>query len=226
LLPCCLVALLPFCLRHKVDQENPHPLAPLAPPNPTSRNCGMTMLVPTYKVLIYLFITYTFCSKLQSTYACYMSRQQTPLDRSCKRKRTEQHSLRAKRQKSSHQSAECHLSSSLSSSFWDSLSKIWLTKDALRELDRRNSTSVVQSASQLAQPSTRPVTRKFLANLRHRRRRAQSANELLHNYTSEALKHIKAFARQGGCDLSDLRGVCMMMCPRFYAGADLRFKVS
>ncbi|KAH9883633.1 hypothetical protein F4778DRAFT_766050 [Xylariomycetidae sp. FL2044] len=42
----------------------------------------------------------------------------------------------------------CHHSSNFSPEFWDSLSKVWLTPRALRELDRRNS----------IRPSTKPIT--------------------------------------------------------------------
>ncbi|KAF2009987.1 hypothetical protein BU24DRAFT_455168 [Aaosphaeria arxii CBS 175.79] len=62
--------------------------------------------------------------------------------------------------------------------FWDNLSKIWLTKNALRELKRRNE----QQEKRLPPPqSHRPVTRSFPATIRR-------------------------FSRKGGPDLSDLRG--------------------
>ena len=64
--------------------------------------------------------------------------------------------------------------------FWDDLSEIPLTKRALRELDRRNTLSVPKSP-QYRRPH-RPVTRRILAEL-------------------------KLFAKDGGPDLSGLRGV-------------------
>jgi hypothetical protein len=66
--------------------------------------------------------------------------------------------------------------------FWGGLSKIWLTKRALRELDRRNA-QAVPSPPRSLQQARRPVTRNFLAEL-------------------------KRIAGDGGPDLSDLRNVC------------------
>lgn len=64
--------------------------------------------------------------------------------------------------------------------FWDNLSQVWLTSNALRELDRRNkqASANVASESQFLRPATR-----------------------------NKVKTIQRFARQGGPDLSDLRGV-------------------
>ncbi|KAF2786423.1 hypothetical protein K505DRAFT_354483 [Melanomma pulvis-pyrius CBS 109.77] len=67
--------------------------------------------------------------------------------------------------------------------FWDNLSKIWLTKRALRELDRRN----IQAARSLPRArASVPDTRNFIAESRNS-------------------KSIKLFASRGGPDLSDLR---------------------
>ncbi len=65
--------------------------------------------------------------------------------------------------------------------FWDNLSEIPLTRRALQELDRRNRES---SNAQVHGP----VTQRIIAEAR------------------QAAKHV---ARQGGPDLSELRGVCM-----------------
>lgn len=78
-----------------------------------------------------------------------------------------------KKQKVKHPSG-----SLLPAAFWDSLSKVWLTHNALRELDRRNTQISAIQATQ----SLRPVT-------------------------SNDGKDIRRFARQGGPDLSELRGV-------------------
>lgn len=64
--------------------------------------------------------------------------------------------------------------------FWDNLSEFWLTSNALRELDRRNKQATANVAPE--RQFLKPVTR------------------------NEA-KPIQRFARQGGPDLSDLRGV-------------------
>ncbi|KXX77155.1 hypothetical protein MMYC01_207569, partial [Madurella mycetomatis] len=66
-------------------------------------------------------------------------------------------------------------------SFWDNLSEIPLTENALHELDRRNRDSTQSTHSLSRIQSCRPVTRRFAAELR-------------------------TLARQGGPDLSDLRG--------------------
>lgn len=64
--------------------------------------------------------------------------------------------------------------------FWDNLSEIWLTHNALRELDRRNKQATADVSPQ--HQFLRPVTR-------------------------DVLKTIQRFARQGSPDLSELRGV-------------------
>ena len=71
--------------------------------------------------------------------------------------------------------------------YWDSLSKLWLTRRALRELDRRNR----QTANSVR---TRITSRPNLSG--------ELASE---NRSSE----IKRFARHGGPDLQDLRGVSL-----------------
>ncbi len=70
--------------------------------------------------------------------------------------------------------------------FWDNLSKIPLTRRALRELDRRNSEEPPISRSRFYTRADRPVTRRFAAETREA---AEGA------------------AQHGGPDLSDLRGV-------------------
>ncbi|KAK2759835.1 hypothetical protein FQN54_002569 [Arachnomyces sp. PD_36] len=88
--------------------------------------------------------------------------------------------------------------------FWDNLSKIWLTKGALRELDRRNS----ESASQLSQtPSPkphRPLTRQFVANM-GKKYPVEDASDSSGSFKYEQLPGLKRFSSHGGPDLSDLR---------------------
>lgn len=60
--------------------------------------------------------------------------------------------------------------------FWDGLSRVWLTRNTLRELDRRNRT--ISSPGCLETARTRRVS-----------------------------PTLKGFAKQGGPDLTDLRGV-------------------
>ncbi|CAD6440053.1 290bab11-0fa8-4ffe-a3f6-e626df4feab4 [Sclerotinia trifoliorum] len=80
--------------------------------------------------------------------------------------------------------------------FWDNLSKIWLTGNALKELDRRNSSLL---------PSHRPVTRKFVAKLREEEN-LEPAVDFLVKSSARRLKKIQLFARHGGPNLTDLRG--------------------
>lgn len=102
--------------------------------------------------------------------------------------------------------------------FWDSLSKIWLTKRALIELDRRNTRVPLNNALHSSCRPRRPVTRRALIALRKSRQPSQSAVEILNYCTPTRLKDIKYFARHGGPDISDLRGVRIAIC--LYVGAN------
>jgi len=153
---------------------------------------------------------------------CSMSESQLPHPR--KRQRTEQRPLKlngisqpqSKRQKLSHHST----GSQPPPAFWDNLSKIWLTKRALRELNRRNSQSALSPTRSQYRRARRPVTRNFLAELKRNRRATQSAADFLRHCEPRTLKDIKLFARYGGPDLSDLRGVCVARYPPAGAKAD------
>ena len=122
-----------------------------------------------------------------------------------KRRPREQHPLQQKEtsQPQSKRRRLGHHSTGYHPAFWDNLSKIWLTRSALKELDRRNLQSVPNLSPRYRQ-AHRPVTRRFLAN----RKPTQPACEVLHNCTPGTLKDIKLFARHGGPDLSGLKGVC------------------
>ncbi|KAF2803010.1 uncharacterized protein BDZ99DRAFT_400783 [Mytilinidion resinicola] len=97
--------------------------------------------------------------------------------------------------------------------FWNNLSKIWLTRQALRELDRRNPQVAPTPPCSLYQQVRRPVTRNFLAELKRNRqteskRNRQTAKDTAHDLRScnpRTLKDIKQFSRHGGPDLSNLR---------------------
>ena len=88
--------------------------------------------------------------------------------------------------------------------FWDNLSKVWLTKRALKEFDRRN--TVVES------PSLCPKSHESLA---HRtspkpKRHSQTSQSTPYDFFHHATKntnYIKQFARHGGPNLTDIRGV-------------------
>lgn len=79
--------------------------------------------------------------------------------------------------------------SQLPSAFWDNLSQIWLTKSALSELERRN--QYIGRQNSLA-----------ARNWDH-----YTGIHTLEGYKAESLKNIARFARHGGPDISDLRGV-------------------
>ncbi|EGE01506.1 hypothetical protein TEQG_00556 [Trichophyton equinum CBS 127.97] len=82
--------------------------------------------------------------------------------------------------------------------FWDNLSRIWLTRDALEELDRRNSASISPGPPRSKQ---RPVTR-----LQKKERRPHQKHSSGAIYSSPAtLNDIRRYSRGGGPDLSDLR---------------------
>jgi hypothetical protein len=80
---------------------------------------------------------------------------------------------------------EHHSASNFPPAFWDSLSKVWLTRRALRELDRRNQ---LKSSACVRAPAHKPVR--------------PSSNR----------KDLQRFARLGGPELGDLRGV-RLNCP-------------
>lgn len=87
--------------------------------------------------------------------------------------------------------------------FWDNLSRIWLTRDALEELDRRNSASISSGPPRSKQ---RPVTR-----LQKKERRPHQKHSSGAIYSSPAtLNDIRRYSRGGGPDLSDLRNVCYL----------------
>ncbi|KAI1974678.1 hypothetical protein LOZ53_003380 [Ophidiomyces ophidiicola] len=90
-----------------------------------------------------------------------------------------------------------------SSVYWDNLSKIWLTRDALEELDRRNSAS--SSISGPPHSHHRPFTRQLQARLK-RRYQTLTPDSLI-DLQPESLSEIRRFSRRGGPDLSDLRNV-------------------
>ncbi|KAF2454500.1 hypothetical protein BDY21DRAFT_353104 [Lineolata rhizophorae] len=81
--------------------------------------------------------------------------------------------------------------------FWDNLSKVWLTKRALRELDRRN----IEAAPSRPPCSPHRPARRPKRNCQT----AQYPGDYLSCCEPRILKDIKLFARHGGPDLSDLR---------------------
>lgn len=87
--------------------------------------------------------------------------------------------------------------------FWDGLSEIPLTKNALRALNEENSQeSPVVLRHRQHQHRLRPRPRPKTGI------RRQSADKIVRNYSEAALARVKAFARHGGPDLTVIRGVC------------------
>lgn len=101
--------------------------------------------------------------------------------------------------------------SHLPPAFYDNLSKIHLTRDALKELDRRNTQSVPPSHHSLYRRSHRPITRQTVAHRKEKEDSWKPTQPIADFLTRSVgrLQEIKLFARHGGPDLSDLRGVCM-----------------
>lgn len=83
--------------------------------------------------------------------------------------------------------------------WWDTLSKVWLTRRALRELDRRNRISRRRRADRrTSSPSN--VDKRGIRKSRNRPADNQTEKQKLSN-------DVKRFARQGGPSLSELRNV-------------------
>ena len=92
--------------------------------------------------------------------------------------------------------------------YLDSLSKIWLTREAVTELNRR--TKQVRSNHEHRPAGRRPLTRSFRAHLRDKLCSTRTpASYFVQHCTPETLEEIKLYARHGGPNLWDLRGVCI-----------------
>ncbi|ERF69373.1 hypothetical protein EPUS_08645 [Endocarpon pusillum Z07020] len=134
---------------------------------------------------------------------CYMPESQISNPR--KRQHTEQYALQPngtsqpqlKRQKLNHPTTR-----SQPPAFWDNLSRTWLTRGALRELNRRNNQPASSQPRSQHRRTRRPVTRNFLAELK----KTQFVSDYLRHCEPGTSKDIKQFARYGGPDLSDLKG--------------------
>ncbi|OAA49667.1 hypothetical protein NOR_01590 [Metarhizium rileyi] len=82
--------------------------------------------------------------------------------------------------------------------FWEKLSETPLTRNALRAFNKQNSriSDVSADTSRTLRERPRAIVK---AGHRH-------ANQVVDAYSSLSLKRLKAFARHGGPDLTDLRG--------------------
>jgi hypothetical protein len=94
--------------------------------------------------------------------------------------------------------------------FWDNLSKVWLTQNALRELDQRNNRAARNAHKERQRQVSNPLTRAALAKWKEENLPGiQSATEFLDCCTLRRLRDIQKFARLGGPDVSELRGVSL-----------------
>jgi hypothetical protein len=126
-----------------------------------------------------------------------------PLKRRNSGQPTLQHSQHiSKRPKHTHPSG-----SPFPPAFWDNLSKIHLTKLAVKELDRRNTQKTLDSRQYYLRQDRR-ITRRAFAELKKCAQPLQEPAEYLCHCSTSNLKKIKQTAMHGGPDLSDLRGVC------------------
>jgi hypothetical protein len=94
--------------------------------------------------------------------------------------------------------------------FWDNLSKIPLTRLALKELERRyalSDRSCVQP--KIKKPRTRSAVREF----KQKAQPTVPVSKYLSKASQADIALLKVFAiqqRRGGLDLTDLRGVCII----------------
>lgn len=96
--------------------------------------------------------------------------------------------------------------------FWDNLSKLWLTRKALRELDRRNASPLSNLRYNL--DTHRPATR-FHPAEKKRKHSVLYAPYFLNGCDTQTLKKLKQFAKAGGPDMSDLCEVTLQILSRF-----------
>ena len=90
------------------------------------------------------------------------------------------------------------------SAFWDGLSTTPLTKGALKELDRRNAEALRLLSREPSKRRLQPITRATVARWKSEHR--------LYKPLSRPSDQEKRFARLGGPDLTDLRGVRDSKC--------------
>ncbi|PTB68911.1 hypothetical protein BBK36DRAFT_1166787 [Trichoderma citrinoviride] len=100
-----------------------------------------------------------------------------------------------------------HYPSTIPSRFWDNLSEVPLTRNALRELDRRQEQRERASHdAEQDQPRVLRLTRSTRRSLVEENYRQQSADQLLGQFSPACLKEVRRFSSHGGPDLSDLIG--------------------
>lgn len=83
--------------------------------------------------------------------------------------------------------------------FWEKLSATPLTRNTLRAFNEQNS-RIPHVSTDTRTLRKRP---RSIVKVGHR-----PADQIVDVYSPTSLKRVKSFARQGGPDLTDLRGVC------------------
>jgi hypothetical protein len=110
-----------------------------------------------------------------------------------------------------------------SAAYWENVSKVWLTKRALEELDRRTlsarsarpaprSRCSHRTHRSVRRRAHRPATETCAAELGAARRSAQYIVDPLSGCSARTARRIKSAARRGGSDLSELRNVRVAAC--------------
>lgn len=103
--------------------------------------------------------------------------------------------------------------SQTSAAFWDDLSKVWLTRRALREHDRRSIQAPPSLSSKLHRPAHWPVTQHRLTEPTRSSQNGQhTAAYIRYCCEPSILEKAKPFAKHGGPDLLDLRNVRTTSC--------------
>ena len=94
--------------------------------------------------------------------------------------------------------------------FWDNLSRVDITKRALKELDRRNTQATLSTPQSLSSCSVPriPVKQRKIAEQDKSSKPILTPDKYLTRYEAIDFKAIQRFARHGGPNLLDLRGVC------------------
>jgi hypothetical protein len=94
--------------------------------------------------------------------------------------------------------------------FWDNLSKIPLTRSAVKELERR---SALSDRSCVQPKVKKPRTRSAVREFKQKAQPPIPVSEYLSKASQADIVLLKVFAtqqRRGGPDLADLRGVCII----------------
>jgi len=94
---------------------------------------------------------------------------------------------------------------SFPSEFWDNLSEVHLTRRALKELDHRNTACVADVLS--LHPHPHWLITRSIVRLNKDSQPSLSADEYLYKCSTSVVKNLKRISRQGGPDMSELRGV-------------------